>query len=135
MVTNGKYMRRSLTLITKQNFLYNIRVCIVVYLVVNYSKMKMNFVIMLLFLPTVTSAASESISMLVLRGKQSNEQVISLKQVSSRRECTVRCLANTACVAANVIRRNDTVTCQMLSRSDAEDDLEDNSDAEYLYSE
>ena len=136
MVTNGKYMRRSLTLITKQNFLYNIRVCIVVYLVVNYSKMKMNFVIMLLFLPTVTSAASESISMLVLRGKQSNEQVISLKQVSSRRECTVRCLANTACEAANVIRRDGTVTCQMLRDAvDTEDDLEDNTDAEYLYSE
>ena len=126
---------RSLTLITKQNFLYNIRVCIVVYLVVNYNKMKMNFVIMLVFLPTVACATSKSISMLVLRGKQSNEQVISLKQVSSRRECTVRCLANTACVAANVIRRNDTVTCQLLSRADGEDDLEENSDAEYLYRE
>ena len=95
----------------------------------------MNFVIILLFLPTLTGAASQSISMLVLRGKQSNEQVISLKQVSSRRECTVRCLANTACEAANVIRRNDTVTCQLISRADAEDDLENNSDAEYLYSE
>ena len=95
----------------------------------------MNFVIILLFLPAVTGAASQSISMLVLRGKQSNEQVISLKQVSSRRECTVRCLANTACEAANVIRHNDTVTCQMLSRADAEDDLEDNSDAAYLYRE
>ena len=84
---------------------------------------------------TVAEAASQSVSMLVLRGKQSNRQVLSAKQVSNRRECAVRCLVNTACEAANVIRRNDTVTCQMLSRSDAEDDLEDNSDAEYLYSE
>ena len=96
----------------------------------------MNFVIILLFLPTVAGAASQSISMLVLRGKQSNREVFSAKQVSNRRECTMRCLANTACEAANVIRRDDTVTCEMLLRSaDAEDDLEDNSDAEYLYRE
>ena len=95
----------------------------------------MNFVIILLILSTVAGAASQSISMLTLRGKRSNAQVLSAKQVSSRLECTTYCLANTACEAANVIRRDDTVTCQILSRADGEDDLEDNSDAEYLYRE
>ena len=95
----------------------------------------MKFVIILLFLPTVAGAVSQSVSMLTLRGKQSHAPVLSVKQVSSRLECTTYCLANTACEAANVIRRNDTVTCQMLSRVGGEDDLEDNSDAEYLYRE
>ena len=60
--------------------------------------------------------------------------VLSVKQVSSRLECTTYCLANAACEAANVIRRDDTVTCQMLRDAvDTEDDLDGNSDAEYLY--
>ena len=96
----------------------------------------MNFAITLVCLPTVVYAASQSVSMLTLRGKHSNALVLSVKQVSSRLECTTYCLANTACEAANVIRhrRDDTVTCQMLRDAvDAEDDLEDNSDSEYLY--
>ena len=94
----------------------------------------MNLVMTLVCLPTVVYAVSQSVSMLTLRGKHSNALVLSVKQVSSRLECTTYCLANTACEAANVIRRNDTVTCQMLRDAvDTEDDLEDNSDAEYLY--
>ena len=94
----------------------------------------MNFAITLVCLPTVVYVASQSVSMLTLRGKQSHAPVLSVKQVSSRLECTTYCLANAACEAANVIRRNDTVTCQMLRDAvDTEDDLEDNSDAEYLY--
>ena len=96
----------------------------------------MNFVIMLLFLPTLTGAASQSMSMLVRRGKQSSAPVLSTKQVRSRLECITYCSANAACEAANVIRSNGTVTCQMLRNAvDTEDDLEDNSDAEYLYRE
>ena len=97
----------------------------------------MKFVVILLSLCTAAAAGvHQSMSMLVLRGKQSNAPVLSAEQVRSRLECTVRCVENTACAAANVIRRNDTVTCQMLRDAvDTEDDLEDNSDAEYLYSE
>ena len=95
----------------------------------------MKFIIILLLLPAVAGAASQSVSMLTLSGKQSNAPVLSTKQVSSRLECTTYCSANAACEAANVIRRNDTVTCQMLRRADGEDDLDDNSDAEYLYRE
>ena len=96
----------------------------------------MNFLMILLLLPTVAGTVSQSVSMLTLRGKQPNAQVLSTKQVSSRLECTTYCLANTACEAANVIRHNDTVTCQMLRDAvDTEDNLEDNSDAEYLYRE
>ena len=94
----------------------------------------MDFAIILLCVPTVAGAVSQSVSMLTLRGKQSNAPVLSVKQVSSRLECTTYCLANAACEAANVIRRDDTVTCQMLRDAvDTEDDLDGNSDAEYLY--
>ena len=43
----------------------------------------MNFVIILALMSTVAGTASQSISMLVLSGKQSNRQVLSAKQVST----------------------------------------------------
>ena len=97
----------------------------------------MKFVIFLLYLCTVAAeGVLQSLSMLVLHGKQSLAPVFSTKQVRSRLECITYCSANTACEAANVIRRDGTVTCQMLRDAvDTEDDLEDNSDADYLYSE
>lgn len=80
----------------------------------------------------------QSLRMLVLPGKQSNLLAIASQQVRSRRECTVRCASNLECWAANVIRRgdvDDVMTCQLLSHGDAEDALEDNVEAEYLYGE
>ena len=95
----------------------------------------MKFVIFLLYLCTVAAeGVLQSLSMLVLHGKQSLAPVFSTKQVRSRLECITYCSANTACEAANVIRRDGTVTCQMLLDAvDTEDDLDGNSDADYLY--
>ena len=93
----------------------------------------------MVFMALGSKTEFQSIRMLVLPGKQSNQVAIDSQQVCSRRECAVRCASNLECWAANVIRRrrdvDDVMTCQLLSHGDAEDDLEDNVEAEYLYGE